>query len=73
MPYKYIVSVNSRPFVEAPKAIMMGLGKLTWAGKHAVGAKDYQNANELLALGYFEKQHIHVSSHNVTYLHNCIH
>lgn len=60
MPYKYIVSVNSKPFEGAPDVIMNGLNRLTWAGKHAVG-KDYQGANELLALGYFEKQQIHVS------------
>lgn len=68
MPYKYIVSVNSKPFKDAPEAIMSGLNRLTWAGKHAVGAKEYQNANELLALGYFEKQQIHVSY--VTKVHN---
>lgn len=61
MPYKFIVSVNSRAFSEAPKVIMDGLNRLTWAGKHVVQDGTYQDFNELLALGYFEKQAIGVS------------
>lgn len=64
MPYKYIVAVDSKSFSEAPQVIMDGLANLTWAGRKAVtdGAPGamYQDCNELLALGYFEKQSMSV-------------
>lgn len=67
MPYKYIVAVDSKGFSEAPSVIMKGLKHLTDAGRKTVSKVDgvngatYQNCNELLALGYFEKQSISVS------------
>lgn len=61
MPYNYIVAVDSKPFKGAPKAIMNGLNRLTWAGKHTVGDTTFLQFNELLALGYFEEQSIGVS------------
>lgn len=76
MPYKFVVSVNSKGFSEAPKVIMDGLTRLTWAGQQTVHVlnklnrindqdsedENYLNCNELLALGYFENQSIGVSS-----------
>lgn len=61
MPYKYVVAVDSKPFKGAPKVIMDGLNRLTWAGNHTVGAESFLPFNELLALGYFEEQAIGVS------------
>lgn len=63
MPYKYIVAVKSKSFSKAPKVILDGLAALTWAGRKTVSGVDgatYQPCNELLALGYFEKQSISV-------------
>ncbi|KAJ5673085.1 hypothetical protein N7507_002212 [Penicillium longicatenatum] len=56
MPYKYVVSVVSKGFSEAPDAILRSLGRLTWATKQAVTAAGgaFLPPNELLALGYFE-------------------
>ena len=61
MPYKYVVSVNSKGFNEAPLTIMNVVNRLTWAGKKVVQDDTYQQFNELLCLGYFEKQSIGVS------------
>ena len=61
MPYNYVVAVDSKPFEGAPQAIMNGLNRLTWAGKHTVGDSTFLQFNELLALGYFEEQSIGVS------------
>lgn len=58
MPYKYVVSVNSKAFSEAPPVIMNVLNRLTWAGKRIVNDGTYKEFNELLCLGYFEKQKI---------------
>ncbi|KAH2085533.1 hypothetical protein KXX03_001550 [Aspergillus fumigatus] len=60
MPYKYIVSVDSRPFTDAPHEIMRALGRLTWATERAVaGSGDaFLPPNELLMLGYFEDMKI---------------
>ncbi|KAJ5765376.1 hypothetical protein N7520_004935 [Penicillium odoratum] len=56
MPYKYVVSVASKGFSEAPDAILRSLGRLTWATEKAVTAAGgvFQPPNELLTLGYFE-------------------
>lgn len=61
MPYKFVVTVDSKPFKGAPQVIMDGLNRLTWAGKHTVGDATFLQFNELLALGYFEEQSIGVS------------
>ncbi|KAK2809772.1 hypothetical protein FQN49_008589 [Arthroderma sp. PD_2] len=58
MPYKYIVSVDSRPFNTAPQVIMCALERLKWATKQTVNAEEFQTPNELLALGYFEEMSI---------------
>ncbi|KAL1851225.1 hypothetical protein Plec18170_006550 [Paecilomyces lecythidis] len=56
MPYKYVVSVASKGFNEAPPEIMNALGRLTWATEQAVSAAggSVLHPNELLMLGYFE-------------------
>lgn len=65
LPYKYVVAVDSRGFSEAPSAIMNALNHLTWAGKDAIKDGSYRPFNELLCLGYMEKQEIGVSLSNV--------
>jgi hypothetical protein len=62
MPYKYVVSVGSKGFDEAPPQIMRALGRLTWATEQAVTAAGDQflPPNELLALSYFEEMSIGV-------------
>jgi hypothetical protein len=65
MPYKYVVSVDSKGFDEAPEDMLRALGRLSWATENAVvsvGDK-YLPPNELLTLGYFEEMKIGVS-HN---------
>ncbi|KAB8237547.1 uncharacterized protein BDW43DRAFT_321906 [Aspergillus alliaceus] len=56
MPYKYVVSVKSKGFDEAPKVILRALGRLKWATEKALDrARDIARApNEMLVLGYFE-------------------
>ncbi|KAJ5919750.1 hypothetical protein N7454_009585 [Penicillium verhagenii] len=53
MPYKYVVSVRSKGFDEAPECILRALGRLTWATQEAVTAAGEKTLlpNELLALG----------------------
>ncbi|KAI2793724.1 hypothetical protein POX_a00308 [Penicillium oxalicum] len=60
VPYKYVVSVNSKAFSEAPTEILTALGRLSWATEQAVkrSGGEYQPPNELLALGYFEQMKI---------------
>ena len=60
LPYKYIVAIDSRAFSEAPKAITNALNHLTWAGKTLITDGSYRPFNELLCLGYMEKQEIGV-------------
>ncbi|KAL1614070.1 hypothetical protein SLS54_010066 [Diplodia seriata] len=59
MPYKFIASTASRPFSSAARPITATRSRLNWAARHCVGhdahAKEF---NELLALGYFERQKI---------------
>jgi hypothetical protein len=59
MPYKYVVSVDSKGFDQAPAEIMYALGRLSWATKQAVG-EEAVAPNELLTLGYFDKMSIGV-------------
>ncbi|PWY80494.1 hypothetical protein BO70DRAFT_406448 [Aspergillus heteromorphus CBS 117.55] len=56
MPYKYVVSVESKGFDEACSEIIRALGRLTWATSQAVkGTGDrFIPPNELLLLGYLE-------------------
>jgi len=61
MPYKYVVSVDSRPFNTAPQVILASLGRLTWATQHTVKQEEFLKPNELLTLGYFEEMAIGVS------------
>ncbi|KAG2415898.1 hypothetical protein HFD88_007090 [Aspergillus terreus] len=60
MPYKYVVSVDSKGFDEAPDVVLRALGRLTWATEKAVkGSGDqFPSPNELLILGYLEEMKI---------------
>ncbi|PYH92964.1 hypothetical protein BO71DRAFT_400122 [Aspergillus ellipticus CBS 707.79] len=60
MPYKYVVSVESKGFDEACSEILQALGRLTWATKQAVidTGDPFLPPNELLLLGYFEDMKI---------------
>ena len=63
MPYKYVVSVDSKGFDEAPNDMLQALGRLSWATEKAVISTGdvHLPPNELLALGYFEEMKIGVS------------
>lgn len=52
MPYKYVVSTNSKPFSQAPNPIMAVISRLKWATQQVAGSS-YDAYNELLAVGYF--------------------
>ena len=56
----YVVPQDSKPFRDAPDVIMKGLNRMTWAGRRTVTDGSFKDFNELLALGYFEKQKIGV-------------
>ncbi|CAG8185575.1 unnamed protein product [Penicillium salamii] len=60
MPYKYVVSVDSKGFDEAPETMLQALGRLSWATEKAVMSSggSYLPPNELLTLGYFEEMKI---------------
>ncbi|KAJ5833593.1 hypothetical protein N7474_001904 [Penicillium riverlandense] len=60
MPYKYVVSVASKGFDEAPEPVLRALGRLTWATEQAVSSAGdhFLPPNELLVLGYFEDMKI---------------
>ncbi|KAJ5317659.1 hypothetical protein PENANT_c004G03288 [Penicillium antarcticum] len=60
MPYKYVVSVDSKGFDEAPEDMLRALGRLSWATENAVlsAGDNYLPPNELLTLGYFEEMKI---------------
>ncbi|KAF4763151.1 hypothetical protein HAV15_000337 [Penicillium sp. str.  len=60
MPYKYVVSVDSKGFDEAPNDMLQALGRLSWATEKAVisSGDKYLPPNELLTLGYFEEMKI---------------
>lgn len=60
MPYKFIAATASRPFTTATPAITATRSRLNWAARHCVGAAQHDQTefNELLALGYFERQKI---------------
>ena len=62
MPYKYVVSVDSKGFDEAPNDMLHALGRLSWATEKAVvsSGDQYSPPNELLTLGYFEEMKIGV-------------
>ena len=57
------MAIDSRPFSEAPPAIIDALNRVTWAGRDAVKDGSFKAFNELLSLGYMEKQAIGVSPH----------
>lgn len=60
MPYKFIAATESRSFDDACDAIKATRSRLNWAAKY-VAKGDHKEFNEVLALGYFEKQAIDVS------------
>lgn len=64
MPYKFIVSVDSLPFSSAPPVIRSALGRLVWAAQNTVKSAEFQQLNELLAVGYFEDMEMGVSSYS---------
>lgn len=67
MPYKFVVPQESKAFKDAPSVIMNGLNRMTWAGRKAVADDSFKDFNELLALGYFEKQKIGVNHSSVAF------
>ena len=67
MPYKFVVPQDSKAFQDAPGVIMNGLNRMTWAGRKAVTDGSFKDFNELLALGYFEKQKIGVNHSSVAF------
>ncbi|KAI9715076.1 MAG: hypothetical protein M1812_006194 [Candelaria pacifica] len=59
MPYKYAVAIESKSFEDCCQAIRSARSRLNWAGRYVAGtSRQHQEFNELLALGYFEKQEI---------------
>lgn len=60
MPYKFVVAQDSKPFKDAPKVVLNALSRMTWAGHKVVTDGSFKDFNELLVLGYFEKQKISV-------------
>lgn len=62
MPYKYVVSVDSKGFSEASDQMLRALGRLTWATEKAVtnSGDEFLPPNELLTLGYFDEMKIGV-------------
>lgn len=61
MPYKFIAATASRSFDTAARSITATRSRLNWAARHCVGPETHNKEaefNELLALGYFEKQKI---------------
>lgn len=69
MPYKFVVPQDSKAFKDAPGVIMNGLNRMTWAGRTTVTDGSFKDFNELLALGYFEKQKIGVRHSSVAIPH----
>lgn len=73
MPYKYVAKTASKPFEHASDAVRAARSRLSWAMKHfsdsdsdlfqfLLGTSGYCEFNELLLLGYFERQKIDVSA-----------
>ncbi|KAI9843294.1 MAG: hypothetical protein M1837_006509 [Sclerophora amabilis] len=56
MHYEYYVDVPSRSFDDSCDAIRSARTALNWAGRYVVGNQHFHEFNELLALGYFERQ-----------------
>lgn len=56
MPYKFVAATSSRPFAGAAAAVVAARSRLDWAARLVGGSQDA--FNELLALGYFERQKI---------------
>ena len=69
MPYKYVVATESKSFRDAPPAILSALHRMDWAAKHSVIDGTLVKFNELLAVGYFEKNAMNVSK---KYLFECM-
>ena len=60
MPYKYVADQETTSLSEAPPCVLNALHRLTWAGEQTVNDGSFQKFNEVLTLGYFEKQAIGV-------------
>lgn len=57
MPYKFIAAAESNSFDDAPGTVRNARSRLNWVARQAVGS-DVPGFNEVLAIGYFEKQDI---------------
>ncbi|KAK8230812.1 hypothetical protein HDK90DRAFT_332907 [Phyllosticta capitalensis] len=57
MPYKFIASTESHSFTDACKTLNDARSRLNWAAREFIPGYDNE-FNELLALGYFERQAI---------------
>ncbi|KAK1710416.1 hypothetical protein BDP67DRAFT_595609 [Colletotrichum lupini] len=61
-PYKFVVAVDSKPFSAAPEAFIGALKRMEWAGEVSIEMTNevlgFTNFNELLSIGYMEKDKI---------------
>jgi hypothetical protein len=57
MPYKFVASAQSRSFEDSPKAIQAARSRLNWGRRFLIG-EDSEEFNEVLAIGYMEKNAI---------------
>lgn len=64
MPYKYVADQETTSLAEAPRLILNALHRLTWAGEQTVKDGSFKKFNEVLTLGYLEKQSIGVTHHS---------
>ena len=65
MPYKFAADTPTKPFSEAPNVVIDALHRMSWAAKVAVQDEPLKTLNEVLVLGYFEKQKIGVSAPDI--------
>lgn len=64
MPYKFVAATSSLGFDSACNAIKGTRSRLDWAAR-CVAGDAHTDFNELLALGYFEKQKINARDHHL--------
>jgi hypothetical protein len=60
MPYKFVASADSEPFEAAPEYVRAARSILNFWGQHFFG-EEYEQANEVLVLGYMPDGAINVS------------
>ena len=61
LPYKFVVHTDSKGFSEATPEILEAVRRMSWAGRHFVSDEGFKEFNELLAVGYLEKNKMGVS------------